>query len=297
MSNLIPQARVNKNGVSVIKHVRPTPVASAGKSIPPVSTPANSHDLELVMAELQGDEDTGAVENLIKYEPDCIPFVANALRTYEKYQAVDMFHDLRTQGASIEPGAAADYADICYYGGNETLTDFGTAQLAISLLHDARRNGGVAEKECFYRSDEKLRDDIGQVLSAVQSARFVAGAVDNWNNSGRDDYARTLELMTALNDRVSTTGTVDREVEVFCELDDQGFADFYEDDDESVARLNAIPSYVTLVDSIIEVSRRTKMSDSEIIGLMDSRGMRDGKELIKFIDDFEGAPVLIEGSL
>jgi hypothetical protein len=242
-----------------------------------------------------------AIDSLRDAVEDAIPYIADAMNSSTSgTQAVEMFTDLCTPDGGMDEASAADYADMCYYSSTGDMEDIYTSQLAISLLHEVRKGRGVEDKEPFFRANEELRDNIGKVLRAVQSSRFIEGAVDNWNsgsNDGRGDHQRTLELMTALYDRVSSKGNVDDEVEVFRALQAHNFVDFYQYDPVEEANIAAISSYVGLGDAIMEASRKTRMDYDAVVAMMVQRDFRDGPQLTEFIDNHRGAAVLIEGSL
>lgn len=269
------------------------------KAIPQVRPASiSSVDWSDVVDNLSRQNTRQAIDSLRNAVEDAIPYIADAINSSTSgTQAVEMFADLCDPGGSVNDESAADYADMCYYASTGDLEDIYTSQLAISLLHEVRRGHGVEEKELFFRADDELRDDIGEVLRAVQGSRFIAGAVDNWNNGGQGDHERTLELMTALYDRVVRNGSVDSEVEVFRALKEHDFVDFYDDSPIEEANIAAISSYVGLADAIMDASGKTRMDYNAIVSMMIARGFRDGPQLTEFIDNHKGAAVMIEGLL
>lgn len=295
-NNLIPEVRVNKNGVPVTKHVKVYPGTAQGRTIPPVKQETFSRvDWSDVVSRLSGERGIKDIDKLRLHQPGAISCIADALNSRIGDEVAEMFADMAEPGVGTDTEWTGQYADMCYYVSEGDLEDIYTAQLALSLIHEVRMGAEADEHECFYRGDQRVRDEVGTVMRAVGSSRFVQGAVDNWNNNG--DHARTLELMTALYERAAAGNDLKEEIEVFRELNSSGFADFYDDSPEVMKARDLIPSYIGVADAIMGASAKTGMGYEALASLVVKRGLVSGEQITEFIEEFSGAPAMYEGTL
>lgn len=273
---------MDKHGKLVTRHVLSSANTTA-RVLPSVSTPPSMAKQSLEFQKL-----TPFWKYLKNDEMEALYPVAHIIAAALEKSGKESFFDLIIAADTQDPEWVDSLVAVSHFiNRGSAVRDAEVTGIALSYIATAN---SLQHSYDLVVQDEGTQSKVDETLSIIENSDFARALVGHYGSSG---YAnQQAAVINYLWSKVSDGDTADT-VGAFTDL--KGFIDFADDQHEEKDLIENL-KYVDLIEYVAYAKEKTNASPDHALQLVKNQryNVAAAKEIL---DDYDGAPVLIDGTL